>query len=336
MTLPAILSLLIGLAAICALVVMNGAAGIGAAIAAAHWGILAVVLMHLPQIFASAQAWRHLIAGPRKPSWERFLGMRLIREAVNGLLPVAQIGGHVVAARLLAMSGLPLSQAGASVSVDLTLEMLSQAAFTMLGVGLLVIRPGQVELPYLAMAAIIAVFALLVGLLIFAQRFGLFRHLENWLLRLARRWQGSGLSDVAGLHLAIIALYKSPRRLLLGGLYHFLSWLLGGLEMLVAMRVLGLGGGLREGVIIESLGQAFRAFGFLVPGALGIQEGGLILICGLLGINAQGAIELSLLRRIRELAIGLPGLAAWYWIEGPRRALITRDKGKKPMREKTS
>jgi putative membrane protein len=326
MKLTAILSLLIGLAAIVTLVAMNGAAGIGAGIAAARWGIAAVVLMHLPQIFASGLAWRLLIVSPLKPSPLRFLGMRLIREAVNGLLPVAQIGGHIVAARLLAMNGLPLSRAGASVSVDLTLEMLSQAAFTLLGVGLLIARPGDVELPYPAMALVLAVFALLVGLLIFAQRFGLFRHLERGLLRLAGRWEGSGLRDVAGLHVAIIELYRSPRRLLLGSLYHFLSWLLGGLEMLVALRVLGLDGGLREGLIIESLGQVFRAFGFIVPGALGIQEGGVILICGLLGITPQGAIELSLLRRIRELAIGLPGLCAWYWIEGPRRARLARDR----------
>ena len=84
---------------------------------------------------------------------------------------------------------------------------------------------------------------------------------------------------------------------------------------MAALFVLGHPVGLRSALIIESLGQAFRSLGFAVPGALGVQEGGLILVCGLLGIGPQGAIELSLLKRVRELALGIPALAAWLWIE---------------------
>jgi hypothetical protein len=53
-----------------------------------------------------------------------------------------------------------------------------------------------------------------------------------------------------------------------------------------------------------------------VPGALGVQEGGNILVCGLVGIGPQAAIELSLLKRIREVALGVPGLLAWQIFEG--------------------
>jgi hypothetical protein len=52
-----------------------------------------------------------------------------------------------------------------------------------------------------------------------------------------------------------------------------------------------------------------------VPGALGIQEGGYIVVCGLLGISPQQAIEVSLLRRIREVILGVPGLLAWHRLE---------------------
>jgi uncharacterized membrane protein YbhN (UPF0104 family) len=96
---------------------------------------------------------------------------------------------------------------------------------------------------------------------------------------------------------------------------HFMSWLLGGLEVMAALFVLGHQVGWRDALIIESLGQAFRSLGFAVPGALGVQEGGLIVVCGLLGIDAPVAIELSLLKRVRELALGVPGLVAWRWME---------------------
>jgi uncharacterized membrane protein YbhN (UPF0104 family) len=73
-----------------------------------------------------------------------------------------------------------------------------------------------------------------------------------------------------------------------------------------------------DGLIIESLGQAARAVGFAIPASLGVQEGGYILVCGLLGISPQAAIELSLLKRIREVALGVPALIVWQIVETRR------------------
>jgi uncharacterized membrane protein YbhN (UPF0104 family) len=64
--------------------------------------------------------------------------------------------------------------------------------------------------------------------------------------------------------------------------------------------------------------MAARSAGFVVPGALGVQEGGFILVCGLFGIEADTAIALSMVKRLRELAIGLPGLVSWQVSEGKR------------------
>jgi putative membrane protein len=322
MKISAILSTLVGLAAIVGLVVANGAAEIEKGVVAAGWGIVAVIILHLPQVAFSSQAWRAVVSAARLPSRVAFFRLRLIREAVNGLLPVAQIGGDLVAARLLTLDGVPLSVAGASITVDRTLELLSQVAFTTVGVGLLITGPDARQLPRSVTVATIAILGVLAIIFIVAQRFGVFRLLEDGLLRLARRRNWRALEAVAGLHQSILALHRSPRRLMLGGGYHFISWLLGGIETLVGLRALGVGASPREAFVIESLGQAFRAMGFAVPGGMGVQEGGVILVCGLLGIGPQSAIELSLLRRIRELALGVPGLLAWHWLEGARSARI--------------
>src|SRR5262249_54394392 len=109
-----------------------------------------------------------------------------------------------------------------------------------------------------------------------------------------------------------------PRRLCLACGHHLISWLLGGLEVVLALHFLGIEVDIREGLIIESLGQALRAVGFAVPGSLGVQEAGYILVCGLLGVGPQAAIELSLVKRIREVVLGVPGLIAWQIIEGRR------------------
>jgi uncharacterized membrane protein YbhN (UPF0104 family) len=77
---------------------------------------------------------------------------------------------------------------------------------------------------------------------------------------------------------------------------------------------------LAQALVIESLGMAARSAGFVVPGALGVQEAGFILVCELFQIPADTAIALSMVKRVRELAVGLPGLVAWQWSEGKRLA----------------
>jgi putative membrane protein len=324
---PVIIGTLIGLALAIGLIVMSGAREIGQAILAAGWGIVAVIALHVPQMICSGQAWRSVVLSPAVPPPPAFLGLRLIREAVNALLPVAQIGGEFVGARLMAFKGVPLSAAGASVTVDLTLEMVSQVAFTLLGLGLLLVDLQDMQIVRWTLLGVVGALGI-VAAFVLSQRFGLFAVLERGLLRLAERQNWKGLKDVAGLHQDIVSLYKSPRRLCLGTGYHFLSWLLGGLEVMAAFHVVGVPVGLRESLIVESLGQAFRALGFAIPGALGIQEGGLVLACALLGIDQQSAIELSLLKRVREVVLGVPGLLAWHWIEGrhqARKAAALRD-----------
>jgi uncharacterized membrane protein YbhN (UPF0104 family) len=63
-----------------------------------------------------------------------------------------------------------------------------------------------------------------------------------------------------------------------------------------------------------------------VPGALGAQEGGLVLFGAVIGIPADLALAVALAKRVRELALGLPGLAAWQWVEGRRLLARPTDK----------
>jgi uncharacterized membrane protein YbhN (UPF0104 family) len=147
----------------------------------------------------------------------------------------------------------------------------------------------------------------------------MFHLIERGLIKLAERgstW--AALGDIAGLHRSIEALYASPARLARACAHHSISWLLGGLEVMLALHLVGVSIDWREGLIIESLGQALRAAGFAIPASLGVQEGGYVLVCGLLGISPQAAIELSLLKRIREVALGIPALVAWQIIESRR------------------
>jgi hypothetical protein len=61
-----------------------------------------------------------------------------------------------------------------------------------------------------------------------------------------------------------------------------------------------------------------RTSAFVVPNAVGVQEGAYILLGATFGLTPEMALALSLLKRARDIAIGLPTLAVWQALESGR------------------
>ncbi len=165
--------------------------------------------------------------------------------------------------------------------------------------------------------------ALGVAGLIAAQRLGLLRLVEAALERAALRWPETADWSMAGLHTTLMRRQADWRALLSAVLMHSASWSLGALEVWILLRALGHGVGLGPAFIIETLGMAARSAGFAVPGALGVQEGGFVLVCGLFGIGPETALAVSVLKRLRELAIGVVAVLAWQLAPGRVRSSHT-------------
>ncbi len=292
--------------------------GLGHVLALLHqagWGIVLVIAFHTVQIAFSAAAWS-AIAGRAagKPSLLQFGVLRWVREGVNSLLPVAQVGGEFVAARLLRRLGMTLTRATACTVCDLSTEMVTQIGFTVAGLLTLLALLGRSHVTDEVVGGLgIACLAALgfVG----GQWFGLASLLERGLMRLAAHFGWQGMGEIAGLHVAITGLYRSPRSVGLALLHQSISWLLGAVEVCLALHFLGHDASLAEGLVIESLSQAVKAAGFIVPGALGVSEGGFVVVGALFGLSPQVSIALALIKRLREIVLGLPALAAWQWLE---------------------
>ncbi len=310
----ALISILLGLGVAVALLVTNDIGRIAVALRAAGWGILLVVALHLPQTLFSTFGWRPLIETQRPPPLWLLYRLRWIRESANALLPVAQIGGDFIRARLLAQAGTPLRAAVASSMVDLSIEMAAQIVFTLFGVVLLLAGPHVSEALPLAYGATAAGGLIAVSFMA-SQRFGLFKLVEPLIARFAGGKKWAFLGELTGLNDAVVSLYRQPRRVWTSAAHHLISWALGAVETYAALLVLGLHPTIREAVIIEGLGQAVRGLAFFVPAALGVQEGGYLLICAMFGVAAPSALALSLIRRIRELLLGVPGLMLWRRME---------------------
>lgn len=290
----------------------------------AGWlGILAVIAFHPTQTWFSAMGWR-AIAGPTAPRADlrTYVTLRWIREAVNNLLPLAQIGGEFVVSRLLQQRGMKLATAIAGTVADLSLELLTQIVFTFLGLILLLQNVGHSGIAGYVISGLLVAVLLVAGML-GALWMGLTAVIERGLMRFGRSMGWTGIAHIEGLHQALIGCYRAPERVAPAALWHMVSWLLGGIEVCLALHFLGHDVGIGPGLIIESLGQAVKAVGFAVPGALGVQEGGYVVICQALGLSPEVALALSLIKRLREVALGIPGLIFWQRAEAKATAAPT-------------
>ncbi len=281
----------------------------------AGWGIVLVIAFHLLQVLFSAAGWR-AIAGeaPPRPSLAGFFVLRWVREGVNNLLPVAQVGGEFVVARLLARRGMTLTRATACTICDLSIEMVTQILFTIAGLLTLLALLGRSQVTDEVVGGIAVACLAALGF-VGAQLLGLAGLVERGLTRLAGALGWHGMGELVGLQQAITSLYRSPRNLSLALLHQSVSWLLGSVEVCLALHFLGHDASLGEGLVIESLAQAVKAASFIVPGALGISEGGFVVVGALFGLPPAVSIALALIKRLREIALGLPSLAAWQWLE---------------------
>jgi hypothetical protein len=199
--------------------------------------------------------------------------------------------------------------AGASVVVDLAVEFLTQIVFLTAGLLALVALSGQFPATrwlFLAGGALAA----LAGL-VAAVRLGLLRGIELLLRGIARRVPGLAGASLAGLHEAAIATWRRSRGLAVAMALHLPGWALGSIETWLVLRALGHPVGAAQALVVESLGMAGRSAGFAIPAAIGAQEAGFVVAAAAIGIAAGPAVALSLVKRLREVLVGVIGLGLW-------------------------
>jgi putative membrane protein len=247
--------------------------------------------------------------------------VRFIREAINALLPVAQIGGEIAGVRVMTFFGMPGELAGATVLVDILLQAMTLLLFTFVGIGLLATVVADRALIG-SLVAGAAILGLALAGFFAAQRFGGAKMFDRLLMTLATKLGWSALANRESLHDNLVRIYADLPRLAAALLVHLGVWFFGVFEVLVALRLMGFPVGYGEALAIESVGQAVRAAAFLMPGALGVQEAGFIAVCAVYGIPAPQALALSLVKRVPDLTLGVPFLFVWHAHES--RALMRR------------
>ncbi|WP_116812522.1 flippase-like domain-containing protein [Steroidobacter cummioxidans] len=318
----------IGLLVLIGLVLHEGAATILQLLASAGWILLLIVPFHAIPLYLDTLGWRCLLEEKDRPSSGVLFVIAAIRESVNRLLPVANIGGELVGVRLLALRGIETTRAAASIIVELFLTLVSLCLFVAFGVLCLIHVTNQPRLVHdvtLWLAITVPLLVLLVVLLRNPSTFALLGQATQRLIgRFARRFDIIAWS--MSLNEAMRSLFQTPLRLCAAVLYQIAGLLIGALETWLVLRWVDQPVSMAASIALEATTQAVRHFIFFVPAGLGAQEAALMGVAALLGIPQEAALALSLAKRMREVLFGLPALLGWQWIEA--RALTPKRSGR--------
>ena len=306
-----------GLVLATGLFIWHGVGPVLAAFAAAGIGILWASLFHFVSITLNARAWQILLPRRGRGSWLFFGWAVWLREAVNGLLPVARVGGEIVSARLLMRHRLSPPRAVASLVVDMTVSLASQFVFTLFGLALLLARGAEGDTVRSLAFGLAATVPVVVALLA-VQRIGVF----GLLARLFRAMFGDRFDALVGgaapLDRAVRRLYRRRRAVVFCFLWQVAGWAAGAGEIWLALHFLGYPVATGDALIVEAIIQALSSGAFIVPGALGVQEGGFLVVGALIGLPPEIALALALARRARDITIFVPALLVWQLGAGRR------------------
>jgi putative membrane protein len=190
--------------------------------------------------------------------------------------------------------------------------MMAQIVFILIGIVPFAISAEAGPLPAAMIAVIVFVLAGSIAFIVL-QRRGL-----GLAQKLAERFLPEAAKRAENFRHAIDAIYENPKRLALSSFFHLIGWIASAFGIWLTVRLIG--GHLDFGgaVAIEAILSALRSAAVVVPGALGVQEAGYAMLMPLFGLPAEIGLAVSLLKRAREVVLGVPVLLIWQGIEGHR------------------
>lgn len=272
------------------------------------WGLLLLLLPYGLITLLDTFGWRYAFRGRLLPV-STLLPIRLAGKAFNTTSFTATLGGEPIKVYLL-RPWVSVEEGVASVVIDKTTALLAQICVLLVGI-ILSLRLLPAGSPLLrGMVGLALLGMLAIGGFVMAQRRGLFSQSLRILKRLGFSWH-RGLEAARGLDEIIATFYTTRRsRLALSYLFHLTGSLAVSLEVYLILWLLGLPISFTTAMVIEAFSSAIKAAAFLIPGAIGVEEGGNVAIFLALGLTAGVGLSFSLIRRLRELVVVVAGLTA--------------------------
>ena len=319
MKIGVIIAALVGLAVAVWLLLDVGIGAVFAAVASVGVGGFALICLYgLCVVALMGSGWFALMPDHHLRNLVTCIIGRQTRDSAGDVLPFSQFGGMVIGGRILILRGVAASLAYASMVTDVTTELMGQIAFIAIGIALCIsqLRASATMAPY--------VDALMLGTALLVPGIAAFVFLQKrgsaFAESLAARFLPAAVKQTAAFGAAMKQMYESPARLATSSTIHLLSWLASSGVVWLSVRLIGGHMSFFSAIAIEALLAGLRSATVFVPSAIGVQEAGYAALMPLFGLGPEIGLAVSLLRRARDVVIGVPVLLVWQAMES-RRAL---------------
>jgi putative membrane protein len=305
-----------GLALLTGLVAYFGFESVMQAVLSSEWGSALVVLARAIALCGCGVGWWFLLT-PKGPPPRIVVALRFIREAINGLLPFAVVGGDVIGARLLSHFGTAMSLAIASVLIDIFVQVVSLLIYVAAGVGIVFDVPGPHRLSTVTFVMLAVALPAVAGFFL-ALNFGAFDPVVRWLVAVGEKRRWAMFAHVVDLGDRLQQIWRNHRGLSGSFFVHLVTVFFGAVEVWIAFFFMGHPVSVGTAIAIESIGQGGKAVAFMLPGGIGVQDGTMIAAAAIFGVPAEVALAMALIKRVPDLVLGIPSLLLWQALEGRR------------------
>jgi putative membrane protein len=292
-----------------------GLEGIFAALGRLGWLAPLAFLPYALVYLVDTTAWSFGFRVRPAVTFGQLFRVRWSGEAVNNVVPTAYVGGEAVKIYLLRKRGVTTGEGAAAAVVSRSTQTLAQLIFIALAaLAFARLSPGDGPL-HRGMLTVVAISTVLVTGMFWVQRRGFFYLLRATLDRLRLRVKSLDRhrERLLGLDRQIQGFYRDHKlRFLLSTGAYLAGWLLDPLEIYVVGRLMDVELTWLHALAIEAFISVAKIMGMFVPGAVGVQESGVVLLCRLAGLPDFFGLAYAILRRGREALYALVGWTLLY------------------------
>lgn len=281
--------------------------------------LLAVLIPSVIMYSVEAYGWKVVLGRAARgiPFW-RLLTIRTAGEVVNMTTPMAYLGGEPLKAYLLKRYDVPMAEGAASVVIAKTTMTIAEVFYILTGIALAFwILGAGTSAGQTITAALLSVGLLVCSIagFVFIQQRGLFASILSWVKKLGLRIRSLEAQEehLRSIDRTILNFYRHHQKAFYASMgVYFFGWMAESLEVFGIIYLLGGSVTVLSALSIGALAVFIKGGSFFIPGSLGAQDAGNLLLLQTFGYSDVTGITFALLRRFRELVwigIGLLCLA---------------------------
>jgi uncharacterized protein (TIRG00374 family) len=239
--------------------------------------------------------------------------VRLVGESINNVIPSMYVGGEAAKIYLLKRRNVPVITATSAAVRSKTAQSVAQSTFIAMGAAVAAITlPAEHVCMKWAFAGMAVIGFTVMVLLFKIQKHGMFTTLLSWVRKLGFRFQSlvSKEEKIRELDDQIYDFYNQDKQ-------HFywctctylIGWRFDTLEIMIVAYLLGAEVAWHHAFAMEAVISIARGFNTVVPGALGVQEFGVVGLFALFGYGPELGTKYAIIRRGRDVVFASLG---WF------------------------